>query len=52
MPVRRRDSVQEQLAPYDISMGMFYFFMWLWKYDGLTQKELSERVGTLGAGNC
>lgn len=45
-------AVQEQLAPYDISMGMFYFFMWLWKYDGLTQKELSDRVGTLGPGTA
>ena len=29
-------SMQEQLAPYNIWMGMFYFFMCLWKEDGLT----------------
>jgi DNA-binding MarR family transcriptional regulator len=43
-------AMQEQLAPYDISMGMFYFFMCLWKGDGLTQRELSDRVGTMGPG--
>ncbi|WP_147292658.1 MarR family winged helix-turn-helix transcriptional regulator [Undibacter mobilis] len=42
--------MQERLAPHDISMGMFYFFMWLWREDGLTQKELGDRVGTLGPG--
>lgn len=45
-------AVQEQLVAHEISMGMFYFFMWLWKYDGLTQKELSDRVGTLGPGTA
>lgn len=45
-------AVQKQFAPHDISMGMFYFFMWLWKYDGLTQKELSDRVATLGPGTA
>ncbi len=45
-------ALQDDLARYDISMGMFYFFVWLWKYDGLTQKELGERVGTLGPGTA
>ena len=45
-------ALQERLAPYDISMGMFYFLVWLWKRDGLTQRELGERVGTLGPGTA
>jgi DNA-binding MarR family transcriptional regulator len=43
-------AMQQRLAPYDISMGMFYFFMCLWKGDGLSQRELSDRVGTMGPG--
>ncbi|MFL6797562.1 MAG: MarR family winged helix-turn-helix transcriptional regulator [Xanthobacteraceae bacterium] len=43
-------AMSERLAPYDISMGMFYFFLCLWKEDGLTQRELSDRVGTMGPG--
>jgi DNA-binding MarR family transcriptional regulator len=37
--------LQDRLAPYDIPMGMWYFFRALWEEDGLTQRELSHRVG-------
>jgi DNA-binding MarR family transcriptional regulator len=36
--------LQERLAPYDIPIGMWYFFRVLWEEDGLTQRELSQRV--------
>jgi DNA-binding MarR family transcriptional regulator len=37
--------LQERLAPYDIPIGMWYFFRALWEEDGLTQRQLSTRVG-------
>ncbi|WP_189044443.1 MarR family winged helix-turn-helix transcriptional regulator [Aliidongia dinghuensis] len=37
--------LQDRLAPYDIPMGMWYFFRALWEEDGLTQRQLSQRVG-------
>jgi MarR family transcriptional regulator, organic hydroperoxide resistance regulator len=43
-------AMQGQLAPFGITMGMFYFFMCLWEQDGYTQRELSDRVGTMGPG--
>jgi DNA-binding MarR family transcriptional regulator len=42
-------TMQEKLAPYDIPLGMFYFFCVLWQEDGLSQRELSDRVGTVEA---
>ena len=39
--------LQRYLAPYDIPMGMWYFLRALWQEDGLTQRELSQRVGTM-----
>ena len=43
-------SMQGLLEPHDIPIGMFYFLLTLWKGDGLTQRELSERVGIMGPG--
>jgi DNA-binding MarR family transcriptional regulator len=37
--------LQDRLAPYDIPVGMWYFFRALWEEDGLTQRQLSQRVG-------
>jgi DNA-binding MarR family transcriptional regulator len=39
--------LQERLAPYDIPVGMWFFFRALWEEDGLTQRELSQRVGSM-----
>jgi DNA-binding MarR family transcriptional regulator len=39
--------LQERLAPYDIPVGMWYFFRALWEEDGLTQRQLSQRVGSM-----
>ena len=37
--------LQDRLAPHDIPIGMWYFFRALWETDGLTQRQLSQRVG-------
>jgi MarR family transcriptional regulator, organic hydroperoxide resistance regulator len=39
--------LQERLAPYDIRVGMWFFFRALWEEDGLTQRQLSQRVGSM-----
>jgi DNA-binding MarR family transcriptional regulator len=35
----------EHIAPYGIGLGQWYFLRALWIEDGLTQRELSTRVG-------
>ena len=37
----------DALAPYDIPIGMWYFLRVLWEEDGLTQRELSRRSGSM-----
>lgn len=37
--------LQAVLAPYDVPVGMWYFLRVLWERDGLTQREISDRVG-------
>lgn len=39
--------LQRHLAPYDVPMGMWYFLRALWQENGLTQRELSRRVGSM-----
>jgi len=39
--------LQEYLLPHAITPGMWYFFRVLWEEEGLTQRELSERSGTM-----
>jgi DNA-binding MarR family transcriptional regulator len=39
--------LQSLLAPHGIPIGMWYFLRALWEEDGLTQRELSERVGAM-----
>lgn len=36
-----------KIAPFGVTLGMWYFLRVLWEQDGLTQRELSERVGTM-----
>jgi DNA-binding MarR family transcriptional regulator len=38
--------IQKALVAHDIQIGMWYFLRVLWLEDGLTQRELSRRVGT------
>jgi MarR family transcriptional regulator, organic hydroperoxide resistance regulator len=38
--------LEERLRPYGITTGMWYFLRALWEEDGLSQRELSDRVGT------
>lgn len=39
--------LQQQIAPYGLTLGMWYFLRALWEEDGLTQRELSVIVGTM-----
>jgi DNA-binding MarR family transcriptional regulator len=39
--------LQHKIAPHGITLGMWYFLRALWHEDGLTQRELSDRVGTM-----
>jgi MarR family transcriptional regulator, organic hydroperoxide resistance regulator len=39
--------LQQQIEPYGITTGMWYFLRALWHQDGQTQRELSMRVGTM-----
>lgn len=38
--------LEERLRPFGISNGMWHFLRALWEEDGLSQRELSDRVGT------
>jgi MarR family transcriptional regulator, organic hydroperoxide resistance regulator len=39
--------LQLQIEPYGITLGMWYFLRALWDEDGITQRELSKRIGTM-----
>jgi len=39
--------LQVKIEPHGITLGMWYFLRALWHEDGLTQRELSSRVGTM-----
>ena len=39
--------LQDRIEPYGVTLGMWYFLRALWEEDGLTQSELSRRVGTM-----
>jgi MarR family transcriptional regulator, organic hydroperoxide resistance regulator len=43
--IQRR--LQNAIEPYGVTLGMWYFLRALWDQDGLTQRELSNRVGTM-----
>ncbi|HXS38688.1 MAG TPA: MarR family transcriptional regulator [Stellaceae bacterium] len=38
--------LEARIRPYGITLGMWGFLRALWEKDGLSQRELSERVGT------
>lgn len=42
-----RQSFKEQLAEYGIPLNIWYYLRVLWENDGLSQKELTQRVGIL-----
>jgi DNA-binding MarR family transcriptional regulator len=39
--------LQSKIAPHGVSIGQWYFLRVLWEEDGLTQRELSQRVGMM-----
>ncbi len=39
--------LQLKIGPHGVTLGMWYFLRALWNEDGLTQRELSGRVGTM-----
>jgi MarR family transcriptional regulator, organic hydroperoxide resistance regulator len=39
--------LQVKIEPHGIQLGTWYFLRALWHEDGLTQRELSDRVGTM-----
>ncbi|MEP7347303.1 MAG: MarR family transcriptional regulator, partial [Gemmatimonadaceae bacterium] len=39
--------LEATIAPYGVKLGMWYFLRVLWEEDGLTQSELSRRIGTM-----
>lgn len=39
--------LQLKIESYDVTLGMWYFLRALWAEDGLTQRELSHRIGTM-----
>ena len=42
-------SMQLRLAAHGVPIGMWFFLRALWEEDGLSQGEISERVGTTAA---
>ncbi len=39
--------LEERIAPHGVTRGQWYFLRVLWTKDGLSQRELSERVGMM-----
>lgn len=39
--------LRSQIEPHGVTLGMWYFLRVLWQEDGLTQRELSVRIGTM-----
>lgn len=39
--------LQTRIAAHGVTIGQWYFFRALWEEDGLTQRELSQRVGMM-----
>ena len=40
-------SLQVQISAHGVTMGQWFFLRALWEEDGLTQRELSQRVGMM-----
>jgi DNA-binding MarR family transcriptional regulator len=39
--------LRTRIEPHGVTLGMWYFLRALWHEDGLTQRELSQRIGTM-----
>jgi DNA-binding MarR family transcriptional regulator len=39
--------LEKRISPYGVARGQWYFLRVLWSEDGLSQRELSARVGTM-----
>ena len=39
--------LQTKIGPHGVTLGMWYYLRTLWSEDGLTQRELSRRIGTM-----
>jgi DNA-binding MarR family transcriptional regulator len=39
--------LEKRIAPYGVTRGQWYFLRVLWRQDGLSQRELSQRVGMM-----
>jgi len=39
--------LQARIGPHGVTLGMWYYLPALWSEDGLTQSELSRRIGTM-----
>lgn len=39
--------LQGKIEPHGVTLGMWYYLRALWSEDGLTQSELSRRIGTM-----
>ena len=40
-------ALQTRIEQHGVTLGMWYFLRVLWEQDGITQSELSQRVGTM-----
>lgn len=40
-------ALQTRIEPHGVTLGMWYFLRVLWIQDGITQSELSRRIGTM-----
>lgn len=40
-------ALQARISPHGVTLGMWYFLRVLWQGDGITQRELSNRIGTM-----
>ncbi len=39
--------LQSKIEPYGVTLGMWYLLRAMWSEDGLTQRELSRRIGLM-----
>lgn len=39
--------LQARISHHGVTLGMWYFLRVLWDQDGITQRELSDRIGTM-----
>lgn len=40
-------AIQARIEPHGVTLGMWYYLRVLWDQDGMTQSELSQRIGTM-----